>query len=244
MALQLGVLIAEGLIAVEAQDASEMREVGNAARTLARSLGVEKAMLRHSQSIIEHADESDWAATRHEWDGGLTDLESGMHELHSEALAQDVSLGGWLRGAEALSTLLLQNYSPERARLLRQLALLDQFHKRLPVKDKDGRQNAASARMQAGMTKVRELIENDDAPISKDAPCMISKPFSQNSSHGLERGRTLYSIRTAIIASDLHHASAFVYAHGAACLAKPFTANDLKLIVEEIYPPKLKLTAA
>jgi hypothetical protein len=48
---------------------------------------------------------------RKEWDGVLPDVQQGMNELQSEQLAQLVSLGGWLRGTEALTALVLQNYS-------------------------------------------------------------------------------------------------------------------------------------
>ena len=59
--------------------------------------------------------------------GVVSDLESGMIEIKSTELAQLVSLGGWLRGTEALSALVLQNYSPERAELIRQPGLARLF---------------------------------------------------------------------------------------------------------------------
>src|ERR1700745_3071782 len=68
-ALLLGVVIAEGFIAVEAEDAGEVKSVGRAVLTLARGLGVEKAALRRSRSIVEHAERGDWAGVRKEWDG-------------------------------------------------------------------------------------------------------------------------------------------------------------------------------
>ena len=62
---------------------------------------------------MELADKSEWIAARQEWDGVLSDIEGGMIELKSAQLAQLVSLGGWLRGTEALSALVLQRYPPE-----------------------------------------------------------------------------------------------------------------------------------
>lgn len=80
-ALLLGIVIAEGFIAVEAQDAIEVKDVGRAVIKLARGLGVEKAALRRSRSIIDHAEREDWAAVRREWDGVLADVQRGMTEL-------------------------------------------------------------------------------------------------------------------------------------------------------------------
>ena len=167
IALLLGVVIAEGFIAVEATDAAEVKSVGRAVLTLARGLGVERAALKRSRSIVEHAEKSDWPAVRKEWDGVLPDVQQGMNELESEPLAQLVSLGGWLRGTEALTALVLQNYSPENAELLRQPALLDYFEKQLAGMSGNIRIDPIIVRMRDGIRKIRLLLASDDAQISQ-----------------------------------------------------------------------------
>src|SRR6185369_16600020 len=77
------------------------------------------------------ADKNDWSEARKEWDGVLSDLETGMIEVKSAQLAELVSLGGWLRGTEALSALVLQNYSAERSNLIRQPALIDDLEEQV-----------------------------------------------------------------------------------------------------------------
>lgn len=166
-ALLLGVVIAEGFIAVEAKDADEVKSVGRAVLKLARGLGVEKAALRRSRSIIEHAERGDWAGVRKEWDGVLPDVQQGMNELQSEQLAQLVSLGGWLRGAEALTALVLQNYSSHRAELLRQPALLDHLEKRLAGMSNDLRTNPMIIKMREGIQTIRSLVAAEDSQISR-----------------------------------------------------------------------------
>src|SRR5438034_9173325 len=69
-ALLLGVVIAEGFIAVEAEDAGEAKSIGRAVLALARGLGVETAALRRSRSIVEAAENGVWRACRKEYDGG------------------------------------------------------------------------------------------------------------------------------------------------------------------------------
>ena len=101
LALLLGAVIAEGFVAVKAEDKVEVKNTGQAALVLARGLGVERSVLRRSRSITDHAEKGDWPAVRKEWDGVLPDVERGMKELRSEQLAQYVSLGGWLRGAQS-----------------------------------------------------------------------------------------------------------------------------------------------
>ena len=178
-ALLLGALIAEGFIAVEAEDAVEVKSVGRAVLTLARGLGVEKAALRRSRSITDNAESGDWLAVRKEWDRVLPDVQQGMNELRSEQLAQLVSLGGWLRGTEALTSLLLQDYSRERAELLRQPALFDYFEKRLAEMSGKGQTDPVIARMREGIQRVRLQLGSEDAQISRKKVKEISALSSQ-----------------------------------------------------------------
>jgi hypothetical protein len=170
IALRLGVVIAEGFVAVEAEDAAEVKNLGQAVLVLARALGVERAALRRSRSIVEHAEKGDWLAVRKEWDGVQPDVERGMKELKSDQLAQLVSLGGWLRGTQALTALVLQDYSAENAALLRQPALLDHFEKELTTRQGDRK----LARMRDGIQKVRTLLGPGDAPIQRETVGQIA----------------------------------------------------------------------
>lgn len=168
IALRLGAVIAEGFVAVEAEDAAEIKNLGHAVLLLARALGVERAALRRSRSIIEHAEQGDWPGVRKEWDGVQPDVEQGMKELKSDRLAQLVSLGGWLRGAEALGALVLQDYSAEKAALLRQPTLLDHFEKELTTMPGDLKTNPLLLGMRDGIAKVRALLGSSEGPIKRE----------------------------------------------------------------------------
>ena len=121
----------KGFIAVEAEDAAEVKSVGRAVLRLSRALGVEQWALRRSRSITEHAERNDWPAVRKEWDGVLPDVQQGMKELKSEHQAHLVSLGGMVTWHPGSRGAVVQNYSREDASLLRQPVLLDYLEKRL-----------------------------------------------------------------------------------------------------------------
>lgn len=167
IALLLGVEIAEGFVAVEAEDGAEVKNIGNTVLKLAKGLGVEKSALRRSRSIMEHADKNEWATARQEWDEVFSDLENGMIEIKSKELAQLVSLGGWLRGTEALCTLVLQNYSPGRAELLRQPVLLDYLEQQLLAMNGEIQTRPMVAKMLEGIRKIRALIPNEKEPLAE-----------------------------------------------------------------------------
>jgi hypothetical protein len=168
IATLLGVVIAEGFIAMEAKDSAEVKNLGNSVLSLAGGLGIRERALRRSRSIMELADKNEWSEARKEWDGVLSDLENGMIEIKSKELAQLVSLGGWLRGTEALSALVLQNYSAERSNLIRQPALIDHLEKQLRAMSGDIRARPIVVKLLDGIHTIRSLVESENGPLSEE----------------------------------------------------------------------------
>jgi hypothetical protein len=168
IAILLGVLTAEGFIAMEAEDSTEVKNIGKRVLTLSRALGIEKRALRRARSIIDLADKGEWVAARKEWDGVVSDLESGMIELKSAQLSQLISLGGWLRGTEALSALLLQNYSPERGNVIRQPALIDHLENQLRAMGNDIQARPIVVKLLDGIRRVRALVESENGPLPEE----------------------------------------------------------------------------
>jgi hypothetical protein len=168
IATLLGVVVAEGFIAMEAKDSTEVKNLGKSVLSLAGGLGIRERALRRSRSIMELADKNEWPEARKEWDGVLSDLESGMIEVKSPHLAQVVSLGGWLRGTEALSALVLQNYSPERSNLIRQPELIDDLEEQLRSMSGDIQNRPIVAKLLDGIERIRTLVESDDKPLSEE----------------------------------------------------------------------------
>jgi hypothetical protein len=168
IATLLGVVIAEGFIGMEAKDSTEVKNLGNSVLSLARGLGIRERALRRSRSIMELADKNEWSEAQKEWDGVLSDLETGMIEIKSAHLAELVSLGGWLRGTEALSALVLQNYSPERSNLIRQPALIDYLEEQLRGISSDVRARPIVVKMLDGIHTIRPLVESENGPLSEE----------------------------------------------------------------------------
>src|SRR4030088_761698 len=131
IALLLGSVVAEGFVAVEAVDKEQVKKIGRAVLELSRAIGVEKTVLARTNLIVTKADAGDWIAVRRELDGALTDVKNAMIELKDGQLAHLVSLGGWLRGTEVVTSVVMRNYSADGADLLNQPDLLKYFQERL-----------------------------------------------------------------------------------------------------------------
>ena len=159
VALLLGSVIAEGFIAVEAQESEEVKKIGKQVLSLARAIGVEKSVLTRTSSIIDAADKKDWQRIRVELDGASQDVKTAMIELNDEQLAQLVSLGGWLRGTEALTQVVIKSYSKDGAELLHQPALLEYFQKRLDAMGDRLKRNGVVKKIRGRLPELQPLIE-------------------------------------------------------------------------------------
>jgi hypothetical protein len=158
VSLMLGVVIAEGFIAVEAENSEEVKNIGNSVRSLAKAIGVEKAVRNRANSIVEFADKRLWMDVRKELDLALADVRQAMIELNSESLAQLVSLGGWLRGTEALAAVVGKNFSKDGAELLHQPVLIEHFHYRLKGLPESVQTGELISKIRTGLKNIQPLM--------------------------------------------------------------------------------------
>jgi hypothetical protein len=124
MALNLGTLIADGYIAVEAHDGQQVKNVGKDVLALAKKLSVSQSVLARGQSITQFAENNAWDQLNEELEATQNEVKKAMEENRDTDLITLVSIGGWIRGTEVVTGLVLQNYNPEDAKLLRQPALV------------------------------------------------------------------------------------------------------------------------
>lgn len=158
IALRLGLVFGEGFLAVSAKDADEMQDLGRTALRLSRALGVGNSVLRREKSVMEHVDREDWEAVRKEWSAASEDLKAAMIEIKSESLSQLVSVGGWLRGLEALSALASHPYSDSAAELLHQPEMLAYFANVVGRMENQSGQDPTLAAVRNSIARLRPLM--------------------------------------------------------------------------------------
>jgi hypothetical protein len=159
VALLLGATIAEGFIAVEAQDPEEVKKVGRQVLSLSKAIGVQKSVISRTSSIIEAADKKDWPMIRRELDGATQDVKQAMIDLKDDQLAQLVSMGGWLRGTEALTQVVMKNYSKDGAELLHQPVIVQYFERKLDGLNPRLKENKVVTRIANRLPELATLIE-------------------------------------------------------------------------------------
>src|SRR5213596_4410735 len=124
IALNLGSLIADGFIAVEAKDSQQVKNIGTDIIKLAKALGVSENVLSRGNSINEFAENDEWDTLQEELEATQNEVKSSMQSHSDQDLIILVSLGGWIRGTQVVSGAILENYDQGSAKVLRQPALV------------------------------------------------------------------------------------------------------------------------
>ena len=171
LALNLGGLIADGYIAVEAEDSQQVKNIGKDIINLAKALGVSKSILARGSSITDFADKSEWNTLKEELEETQNEVKQAMSDEHDQELITLVTLGGWIRGTGVVSSLIVDNYTPGSAKLIRQPALVSFMRnklKELPEKTRTGDPLVKSLDEQLGGIEKLVTFPKDTVPTLDD----------------------------------------------------------------------------
>src|SRR5438045_6802654 len=124
IALNLGGLIADGFIAIEAKDSQQVKNTGSDIIKLAKALGVSENLLRRGNSLNEFAENDEWDALQEELEATQNEVKSSMQNHSDQDLVILLSVGGWVRGTQVVSAAIMQNYDERSAKVLRHPAMV------------------------------------------------------------------------------------------------------------------------
>src|SRR2546423_14644614 len=124
IALNLGGLIADGFIAVEAKDSQQVKNIGSDIIKLSKALGVSENLLSRGNSINEFAENDEWDTLQEELEATQNEVKSSMQSHADQDLVILMTLGGWIRGTQVVTAAIVKDYSEGSAKVLRQPALV------------------------------------------------------------------------------------------------------------------------
>ena len=166
LALSTGAVIADGFLTVTAEKQSRIEPVGRVLLKLAKGLGVGEHVTRHSRSILEKAARQQWDDIRQELVRTQAEVEAALLGLKDEEIAHLVALGGWLRGLEMTTSIVADNYSPERARRLIQPELMEYFLDRVSTLNPTFKKTRLAATMDKNLKEIRRITtKRVDEPV-------------------------------------------------------------------------------
>jgi len=161
VALLLGNVVAEGFVAVQAEDQASVERIGKDVLRLAESLGLKDTVLPHTNSILEASKKNHWEIVRVELDKTQKTVRDTMEQRRDAELGQCVSLGGWLRGTDAVTSLIAKNYTSDAAELLNQPDIIRHFQKELK---KLATRNGKLKALLDGLAIIAGVIGEGDEP--------------------------------------------------------------------------------
>ncbi|CAN5740567.1 hypothetical protein BH20VER1_BH20VER1_15140 [soil metagenome] len=170
IALNLGGLIADGFIAVEAQDSQQVKNIGTDILKLAKALGVSENVLGRGKSINEFAENSEWDALQEELEATQNEVKASMQSNRDRDFVILVSLGGWVRGTQVVSGSVMQEYNPETARVLRQPALVSFMQTKMNDISPELREEPLVKSVNAQLGEIQKLVTfpNNGTPTAEE----------------------------------------------------------------------------
>jgi hypothetical protein len=115
LAVELGFLIAEGFLVVQAEQLDRVEELAASLSRYGKALGAGDRVNRHAASLLESAKKQDVATLKKELAATQRDVEQELVALRDADLAHLISLGGWVRALRISTLAVEKQFSPERA---------------------------------------------------------------------------------------------------------------------------------
>ncbi len=162
--LNLGTRVADGFIAVEAQDGQQVKNVGKDIIDLAKGLGVSQSILTRGNSIGDFAENNDWSALKEELDATENEVKHQMSAQKDDELVVLVTIGAWLRGIQAASSVVGTNYHPESARLLRQPAIVEYLIGRIDILPPRLKGDELVGKVRNGLIEIKAAVAPSTPP--------------------------------------------------------------------------------
>lgn len=157
-AFNLGALVADGFIAVEAQDGQQVKNTGKDIITLARALGVGEDVLGRGKSISDFADSGDWFALREDIEATVNEVRQAMIAQRDDALASLIAAGAWLRAWQVGARAAELDGESRCADLLRQRALAEFLRSELQRLPEKSRTAPVVLEVDAALTEIAEQM--------------------------------------------------------------------------------------
>jgi hypothetical protein len=179
LSLLFGYVVAEGFVAVQAEDKESVKDIGREVIDLAKALGLSKSVLPHAQAILDAADQNDWKSIRKEFDLTQKTVRTSMEQMRDGDLAQCVSLGGWLRGTASVTSVVTKSFSADRAELLNQPMLVEHFLSVLKTTPTSTKDHPVVVKVLGGLRTVLTEMEGAVDGFSEEAVRTIGATCNQ-----------------------------------------------------------------
>ncbi|MCK5760182.1 MAG: hypothetical protein KAH33_02740 [Candidatus Delongbacteria bacterium] len=158
IALNLGVRVAQGFIAIQAEDRKNTGEMFSVSRDLAENFGANSEMFIDKDQISNLLNEGKWMDLRGILDGIHLEIKIEMKKYDPDYVAL-ASIGGWIEGLDVVTKALLSNYSEDASTILYQPELIEHLSSNILNIKEINKNNPEVQLINKEMPKIQKLCD-------------------------------------------------------------------------------------
>ncbi len=188
LAIEIGFLISEGFLAVQAGDMKKVQELAAKLSTYSNALGAGEKVKGHAASILEHSKKNEIAKLKKVLSATQGDVEKELILLQDVDLAHLISLGGWLRALEVSTLAVDKEFTEKRAKLLYREDIADYYEYALNSMKPSLKNKANFKALTANMTAFKKvMLLKDEQKPTKEGMATIRKLTKDSVAQALKR---------------------------------------------------------
>lgn len=178
IALQLGMLAADGFMAIEAQDGQSVKNTARDTLLLAKKLNVSQQIVARSQSISDFADAGNWNRLREELDAMQNDIRLCLLEQKDSPLVVLAMAGSWIRQMDMASNLLANDENPSSTALLVQPEIATRILSRVENLPENSKKQPIVKQLSEGLHTASVLMSQSNSSLPPSAVQSIASTMS------------------------------------------------------------------
>lgn len=165
LALIVGLLLADGFFAVEAEQFFDLEPIGRALLNHSKVLGSGTRISSHMKSLLEKGALGEWDKLKEELFQTQKDVEKEMVLIRDVDAANLISLAGWLRAFEIGCSASLNPYDPAKAAILARPEVIEYFVLNLETLEPRIQNNKLVGVIRARLLEIQEKTKLPDQEI-------------------------------------------------------------------------------
>jgi hypothetical protein len=167
--LALGVKIADGIVAIRAQDVEKLNRSADQLEALGKNLGATDDDLKRARQVRDLANRGEWLAVYLELGFLQADIMKKLNTPENQNDRTLVIASGWLQGARYATSLIIANYTPELSNILREPVLAGELSKQLAALPASMQESDKVRQVREAVDQAAKIVDVPlTAPVEKD----------------------------------------------------------------------------
>ncbi|NJO01453.1 MAG: hypothetical protein HC880_06965 [Bacteroidia bacterium] len=172
LALNMGIRIADALVAVVAKDGRKLLQMSNSINEMGQSLNVGTLVDQSKKELAGFLVDEEWDKLAAAVENLQADMQNEINTQNKKDLVELASIGGWLEGMKIVSGHVSKNYQAENTEFLKQAKLFDYYLEKLNKLGADTQADPVVEEVLTAVTKLKNIMTTDSA-LSKEQVTQI-----------------------------------------------------------------------